>query len=268
MGNLAISLKRFLGNKNTVTIIGVLAGIVVIYVGYNYRIKQAINPVHVPYAQVEIPGNTLIVDDMINMIKVSKNMVDTNDNLIDTKQGVIGQYSRYDTTIPEGSLFYKSQLMREAELPNSMLKGIPKGYTLFSLAVTLHSTYGNSIMPKDYIDLYIKYNTEDGLIKFGKFIEKIEVLAVKDSAGQHVFSSANQGTPSELLFAVEDDMYQLLEKSKYIRQAGIEIIPVPRNQEFIDGDTGTLITSSEVEAFINAFAVDVRQDVGTTQDED
>lgn len=268
MGNLITSIKRFLGNKNTVTIIGVLIGIVVLYVGYNYRIKVAIDPIHVPFASVEIPGNTLVTDDMVNMIKVSKNMVQTTPNLITAKSEVVGKYARYDTKIPSGSLFYNTQLMREADLPNSMIKDIPKGYTLFSLAVSLHSTYGNSIMPKDYIDLYIKYNTEDGLIKFGKFIESIEVLAVKDSAGEHVFSSAKQGNPSELLFAVKDSMYQLLEKSKFIRSGNIEIIPVPRNQEYTETPSGTLITSSEAEAFINAYAVDIRQNVTAMPEEE
>ena len=44
MGNLIISIKRFLGNKNTVTILGVLVGIIVLYVGYTYRVKKALEP--------------------------------------------------------------------------------------------------------------------------------------------------------------------------------------------------------------------------------
>ena len=40
MNNLLASLKRMLGNKNTVTIIGVLVGIAVILIGYNYRVNN------------------------------------------------------------------------------------------------------------------------------------------------------------------------------------------------------------------------------------
>ena len=49
-GNVQMSVKKVLTNKNTVTIIGVLAAIVILYVGYNYRIKKAVNPITVPYA--------------------------------------------------------------------------------------------------------------------------------------------------------------------------------------------------------------------------
>ena len=52
MNSTLTKLKRFIGNKNTVTILCVIAGIVVLYVGYNYRVKSKINPTRVPYAKV------------------------------------------------------------------------------------------------------------------------------------------------------------------------------------------------------------------------
>lgn len=50
MGNLLTPFKKFLSNKNTVTIIGVLLGIVVLYIGYTWRVNQSISPKRVPYA--------------------------------------------------------------------------------------------------------------------------------------------------------------------------------------------------------------------------
>ena len=41
MGNLQNSLKRFLTNKNTVTFLGVLVGIVVLFFGYQYYVNVA-----------------------------------------------------------------------------------------------------------------------------------------------------------------------------------------------------------------------------------
>lgn len=262
MGNIGISIKRFLGNKNTVTIIGVLAGIAVLYLGYNWRVNQAVEPQSVPYAKMAIAGNTQITSEMVGTIKVSKNMVDTTPNLVTSGAQVIGKYAKYDTTIAEGALFYKTQLQTEEELPNSVIKDIPEGFTVYSLKVDLHTTYGNSIMPKDYIDLYFKAVDDNNYIMFGKFIESIQVLAVKDSAGHHVFSSSSNGTPSELLFAVPDDYFLLLRKAGYIRTNSIEIIPVPRNKNYSDKPGETQITSEEIRAFINAKAIDARQNEG------
>ena len=43
MGNIMISIKRFLGNKNTVTILGVIIGIAVLYFGYNIRVNRLLS---------------------------------------------------------------------------------------------------------------------------------------------------------------------------------------------------------------------------------
>ena len=48
MNNLNASIKKFLGNKNTVTIIGVVLCLFILYFGYNYRIKQVVTLVRVP----------------------------------------------------------------------------------------------------------------------------------------------------------------------------------------------------------------------------
>ena len=39
MNNLKASMKKFFGNKNTVTILGVILCLVILYIGYNYRIN-------------------------------------------------------------------------------------------------------------------------------------------------------------------------------------------------------------------------------------
>ena len=50
MNNMKTGLKRALTNKNTVTILGVILAVIVLYVGYNWRVKSATNPISVPYA--------------------------------------------------------------------------------------------------------------------------------------------------------------------------------------------------------------------------
>ena len=98
MGNISISIKRFLGNKNTVTILGVIVGIIVLYVGYNWRVNQAVEPQTVPFAKKELVSNTLITNDLVSTIKVSKSMVDQTPNLITSSSQVIGKYVKVSFT--------------------------------------------------------------------------------------------------------------------------------------------------------------------------
>ena len=41
--NLSSSLKKFVSNKNTITIIGVVLCIIILYWGYNFRINQKVS---------------------------------------------------------------------------------------------------------------------------------------------------------------------------------------------------------------------------------
>lgn len=272
MNNLLASLKRMLGNKNTVTIIGVLIGIAVILIGYNYRVNNAVKPVSVPYATAKILGKTEITSEMIGYIKVSQSFIDETPTLIKNANQLIGKFVNYDTVIPEGALFYTSQIVEEDEIPDSAFSEIPAGYTIFSLSVNLHSTYGNSIMPGNYIDLYMKATDDNGLLIFGKFIESIKVLGVRDSSGNDVFvDSTATKSPSELLFAVPDDLFLLLSKAVNLGTNNITILPVPRNKAYSleaaeKGEGATWVTSDQLQEMILSKSVVVQQNTPTTDE--
>lgn len=268
MGNIANSLKRFLSNKNTVTIIGVILGVVVLWLGYNWRVKQAVSPVTVPYAKQEITSRTLITSDMVGTIDIPKSMTSSSKNIITSSSQVIGKYVTYGAIIPINSLFYSELLVEEDKMPDSAFADIPDGYTIYSLSVDLHTTYGNSIYPDNYIDLYVKATDENNQVIFGKMIESIKVLAVKDSQGRHVFESATETrTPSELLFAVPNDMYSLLMKAGYVPNGNIEIIPVPRNASYSANPGETQVSSEYIQEFILNQSVMLPDEEATTDNQ-
>lgn len=248
MGNLLTPFKKFLGNKNTVTILGVLLGIVVLYVGYDWRVKQSTKPQSVPYAKVEITSRTLIDETMIGYTDVPSSFVTNSPNMVINAHDIIGKYVSYATTIPKNSLFYSEVLMTKSEMPDSAFADIPDGYTIFSLPVDNHMTYGNSIFPDNSIDLYMKATSDDGQLIYGKLIKQIKVLAVKDSAGNHVFETTNASQPAELLFAVPEDLFLLLKKASYL--SGISIEPIPRNASYSANPGETLVDSEELKTFI------------------
>lgn len=247
MGNLGVAIKRFLKNKNTVTILCVILIVVVIWVGYSWRIKSQTNPVKVPYAKQDIQPRTKISAEMIGYMEVPASMV--QENTVTNAADIEGKYANYNTVLPEGSLFYKSTLVNLEDMPDSAFSDIPDGYTVVSLPVDNDLTYGNSIYPGNYIDLYFKSTDENGKLLLGKFIESIEVLDVRDNAGQHVFeNTAENRMPAYLLFAVPEQMHLLLRKCLYI--SGTQLIPVPRNAEYTKNPGKTNISSKYIESFI------------------
>ena len=248
MGNILNTLKKFVANKNTVTILCAVVGVIVLWGFYTYRVNEATTPIKVPYAKETINAAEEITEDNISYVEVNSALLKKAD-IIQSQAQLIGKYVTTGTSVPAGGLFYKTQVVEKSELPNSIFDDIPDGYTIYSLSVNNHTTYGNAIYPGDKIDLYMKATDESGKILFGKFIESITVLGVRDSSGNNVFDSTTNRTPAELLFAVKDDMYELLMKSGYV--SGITLVPVPRNKNYTS-EGGEVQTQEYLKNFILA----------------
>ncbi len=270
MNNLLVRLKRFISNKNTITILCVFAGVAVLIVGYIWRVNQAVNPINVPYSLVRMAPKSKVEPDNIGTIKVSGAFVEQTEDLVTSKQYILNTdwYVNYDTVIPEGGLFYKSQLVTRDKIPDTAWDDIPDGATIFSLSVNSHSTYGNSIMPGNFIDLYLKSTDDEGNVIFGKFIESIKVLAVRDTSGNDVFADSQAVRNSgELLFAVQNDLFLLLSNATFV--GGIEIVPVPRNAAYRvegqNGETGTRVSREELINHVLERVSEISDDINSGQ---
>ena len=266
MGNLTMGIKKFLQNKNTVTVVGVVAAIVILYVAYNMRVKSAINPITVPYAKEQISPGTQITSEMVATREVPPSML--QGKVITNIGQVIDKFSSADTVIPAGSLFYERTVVEKEQLPANIILSYPKGYVLYNMPVTTATTYGNSIYPGNYIDIYLKaVNKITGeitpeqaatanKIMLGKLMTNVKVLAVKDSAGQAVFSNLDeQRTPAMIVFAVPEEYYILLKKAEYLRTYDSTLIPVPTNESLKDEPGDLEISSESLKDWINQVTI-------------
>lgn len=257
MQNILIGFKRFISNRNTVTIIALVACVFILYFFYSNRIQKATDPVSVPYAVTEIAPRTKITADMVATRKVPGGIVKTSgaDVYTSTSQ-IINLYVKNDSVIPKGSMFYKSALTDDwTEAKISLYDSIQEGNTLVSLPVTIESTYGNSIFPGNYIDLYF-VGVQNNKLLLGKFIESIKVLGVIDSDGNNVFEklTSNVGSPAYLVFSVPEEYYLLLQKASYLSG---NIFPVPRNASYSNNPHETRISSAAIQQFILEQTVDI-----------
>lgn len=256
MGNLVTTIQRFLRNKNTVTILAILAGIIVLWYFYNYRVNQAITTIPIPYAIETIDSGKKIETDNIEYKQITQSTTKDSDIITDMSY-LQDKYICTGTSVPANGFFYKSQVCEKQELPNSIFDNIPDGYTVYTLNVDNEMTYANSIMPGDYIDLYMQATDEDRQVLYGSLIESIEVLAVRDSSGKDVFWDTTAGDSAFLLFAVPDDYHKLLNISELISGYSIKITPVPRSASYTQNPGETQISSQTLYNFIMSKAATI-----------
>ena len=105
MGNVKEELKKIISNKNTLTILIVLAGIVVLYAIYNNRVNQAVTMIRVPYASKEITSRMQITSDMIGYTEIPKKIASSL-GILTTPVNITGNYVKYGNTIPKNSFFF------------------------------------------------------------------------------------------------------------------------------------------------------------------
>lgn len=255
MNNLIISMKRFLKNKNTVTILGVIAIVAILYFGYNAQIRNQTQPIKVPVAAVTLQPRTVIDKDMIELVDVPAMYVNLN-TPIKSMSLLIGKEVAYNTVIPKGSMFYDELVLDPKEQPDSILYQVKEGDEVFSFKVDMDSTYGNSITPGSKIDIFMKAENDEDQIMVGKLIENIEVIDVKDSEGRHVFeNSEEKRRPATLLFGVKPDIAILLWKAQYLKSYYVELFPVPHGGTAVEGDLDVAVSSENLKEFINSHTV-------------
>ena len=224
-------------NKQIVTIVALIVCFAILVFAYRYRVDKAISAVSVPIATKTLNARDLIDESCFETKKVAQSML-TNNVITNTKE-LVGdentpaKYVNYNTFIPEGSLFYRSAVTTWDHMPDSAWADIPDGQTVIYLGVNSNSTYGNTIYPTDKIDLYYSNRDNEGKLFFGPLITGIEVKAVKDSDGSHIFKKGpEQKNASALIFVVSEDDFLLLKKASYLQTGTGEITPVPKNAEY------------------------------------
>ncbi len=255
MNNFMISLKRLFRNKNTVTILGVIAVIAILFIGYRIQVGRAVKPVpNVPVAASTIQPRTKITADMISYVDMASVAVPSN--VYTNSNSIIGKYSNVNTIIPSGSMFYHEALISEQQLPDSAFVDLKKDEIPYNFPVNIDSTYGNSIFPGNYIDIYMKAENEQGTLMVGRFLENVKVLAVKDAQGQHVFENTTEArTPAYLIFGLKSNLNILLRKASYMRDYSVELFPVPHGTKVSVKEGETEVSSQTLQSFIEANTV-------------
>ena len=247
MNSFLIKLKRYIGNKNTVTILCVVAGFIVLAVGYNWRVKEAIKPETIPYAKKTLEARHVITADDIGMMEVNSAALKKATNVIRDRNSIIGKEVTYGNIVREGSLFYNEDLTDPELSPDYVLKDIADGYTAFSLSVKESWTYDNYITLGSYIDLWFKGTDDYGKYIDSKLVKSIRVLDVRDSKGVSR-RNTSAGAPAEFLFSVPDELYSLLVKAVEIG----DLEPAAKGASYTTNPGETIVSSEYVRNFINS----------------
>jgi hypothetical protein len=235
----ANKLVGFLKNKNTVTALASILIVVVLVLGYNIRVNQATTPVQIPYANTIIEPRTLIDETMIDYMSIPTASI--KGKIYRNRGEIVGRYTKDNVLIPQGSFFYVDALTdSEGNIEKELYEKIEEGQTLNYITVDMLSSYSNSVVPGNYIDIYA-YVQDDNKNKIAKLLENIKVIAVRTSSGLNVFESSTEArTPFLVYFGLPYEQDMLLKKIHAINSWGAGVSGSATADE---GTTSTAMTN-------------------------
>jgi len=257
MNNFVIGLKKFFTNKNVITVIGVVVALGILYYGYSSSIKKQINPINVPVAAKKILPRQQITSSDVMMVEVAASIV--GEGVMRNSWDIIGKHANINVTIPVGSMFYNEWLVTSDKLPGNWIEELTyeKDKLGYYMSVNVNDTLGNNVLPNTYVDVYMKAYDENGTPMFGKLLKNVKVLVVHDGSGKDVFAnSSSVGVASKIGFAVDPDLYILLNKAEYLN---LDLIIAPRGSKVPSEDV-IVVTSSTLRDYIDAQTITVEED--------
>lgn len=230
--DLKVNIKHFFANPNTLTFIFVLVLIGIVYVVYSNMVNKAVSPTTLIYANDNIASETMITSDVLSTTQISGTYVSTiGSKLVQGRGNAIDHRVKKGYNILKNSFIYTDAIEAEANTKvGTDFDDIPDNYSIYKMKTNFHSTYGCSIMPGNYIDVYAE-TKENGKLVFRKFITSIQVKKVTDSEYNDVFKTLKNTScnPTYIYFEVPNDIHELL---KLAEMAGIDLIIVPRNSNY------------------------------------
>lgn len=186
--------------KKMVLTIGCAAMLVMLCVfGIRIYAARQINLVSTWMAAHDIAPRTKIEEDDLVSVKVPSAYL--SDAAVMKKEEIIGRYTDLQGKIPAGSLFYRSMLYEEADLPDLPALLLKDGQAVYSLPVD--QSDANGLASGQRVNVHAAIERRDGPPLTGALIQNARILTIKDHNGLLIEDPKSSHIPYLLTLAVD-----------------------------------------------------------------
>jgi len=178
---------------------------------YNTAILDATKLVEIPVANKYLKSNHKIEESDIKFIKIPSYIVLSN---VETDyQNILGKYVDTFDSLANDSLFYKDLIVNEAEIDNAYLFNLKPDEVAISIDSDIKSSYSNSILVNQLIDLYYlgeaeseNFDNKKQLV-YGEIVKNARVIAVKDKDGENIDGDGENNTAIVVVALSQEDAH-------------------------------------------------------------
>lgn len=206
------SLKK---NKVAMTLFLIFGLCCFAFVGYNITVKSATQSVKVPVTSTFLESGTVIKQEDITYLEISKNLVNKD---IYTTDELIGMIVRGGSSLAKGSLFYAELLENPKEMRNISMYKLNANEVALPIEVNIETSYNNALKEGHVIDLYfsgtgVEEENEKEKVIYGKLVNNVRILAVYDKDGISL-NRQDASNAATVIVALNTDEADLIGRAK------------------------------------------------------
>lgn len=157
-------------------------------------------------ASRNIPPRTKITADDLLEMEIAADYILPYAYL--SKEDIIGKYTDIQGMIPAGSVFYKSMLKEENELPDHAILQLKEGQSAYVLETDI--TKLGSIIAGQRVDVHVSVPRKDETPLTGILLENARVISIKDHKGLSLDDPEGTGVPYFVELAVKKEQLDIL----------------------------------------------------------
>lgn len=217
-------------NKKWMMFLGIGICLVVNICLFKILLDKTIDLVEVPIAAEIIKPRTQISKDMIKVIEVPSIYV--NEDVYVNVEDIEDKYTEIQGMIPKGSMFYKSMLFEEKDLPDYPGLMLKENQNVFSLSTDLIKSSGNSLVNNQYVDLHVTIEKKKENPITDLLFSSVRILNVLDRKGKDM-SESSTNIPYVINLAIDSKWIGLLKTASEIGSIDLYATTFPQEDECI-----------------------------------
>lgn len=235
-------------NKKLIAGLSIVLIILVNICLFKVILDKTIDLVEVPISKEEIKPRTQITSNMIEFIEVPSIYV--SDDVLILKEDILDKYTEIEGIIPKGSLFYKTMLYEETELPDYPALKLKENQNVFTLSTDLLKSSGNSFVSNQSVDLHVTIEKKKENPVTDLLLSSVRVLNVIDRKGNDMKDSESN-IPYLINLAVDNEYIGLLKMASEVGVIDLYATTFPQQDECILYEESRILTELGYEIQVN-----------------
>ena len=214
-------------HKLLVSLILVILMSMLTYISYKQALLKAAKLVEIPVTSKYLKSNTLITKEDITYITLPAFVI--LDNVETDSNNIIGKYINTFDALGKNSLFYKDIIIEATSIDNAYLFDLKNNEVAISIDADVKSSYANSILVGQLIDLYFIGNLKTNFLDntstnlvYGQIVKNARVIAVKDKNGDSINAESELDT-NVVVVALSQEDANIVELAKNIGEVNLVI---------------------------------------------